>query len=74
MLMEFTDATATDAALSGGKGASLARLTQGGFAVPTGIIVGAGGYRAFLRGVAGLRERIAALDLNDPVALHAQCA
>ena len=74
MLMEFTDATATDAALSGGKGASLARLTQGGFAVPTGVIVGAGGYRAFLRGVAGLHERFAALDLNDPVALHAQCA
>jgi pyruvate,water dikinase len=73
MILEFTDPAAAEAAVSGGKGASLARLTQGGFAVPPGAIVPAEAYRAFLASVPGVAERIAALTPEDATALHAQC-
>ena len=74
MILEFTDPAATAAAVAGGKGASLARLTQGGFPVPGGIVVGADAYRAFLASVPGVAERIAALTPGDAAALHRQCA
>jgi len=73
MILELDDPAAAEAAVSGGKGASLARLTQGGFAVPPGVIVPAEAYRAFLASVPGVRERIAALTPEDATALHAQC-
>ncbi|HEU4452187.1 MAG TPA: PEP/pyruvate-binding domain-containing protein, partial [Longimicrobium sp.] len=73
VILEFTDPAAGEAAVSGGKGASLARLTQGGFAVPPGVIVAAEAYRAFLASVPGVAERIAALTPEDATALHAQC-
>lgn len=72
-LFEFSDPAASEALLSGGKGASLARLTQGGFPVPTGVIVAAPGYRAFLQAVPGLHARISELDIEDAATLHAQC-
>ena len=74
LLLEFTDPAAAETAISGGKGASLARLTQGGFPVPTGVIVAAAGYRAFLESVPGLEAHVAALTPQDAAALHAQCA
>jgi hypothetical protein len=38
-LLPFTDPSATQVAIAGGKGANLAALTQAGFPVPVGIIV-----------------------------------
>jgi phosphohistidine swiveling domain-containing protein len=72
-VLEFTDPSAAQAATSGGKGASLARLTQGGFPVPEGVIVAAAGYRAFLDSVPGLDAHVAALTPQNPVRLHEQC-
>ena len=72
-VLDFTDPSAAEAATSGGKGASLARLTQGGFPVPEGVIVAAAGYRAFLDAVPGLDARIDALTPQDPARLHQQC-
>ncbi|HEX8695027.1 MAG TPA: PEP/pyruvate-binding domain-containing protein [Longimicrobium sp.] len=74
MILEFTDDAATEPSAAGGKGASLARLTQGGFPVPPGVVVPAAAYRAFLAAVPGLEARIAALTPGDAAALHAQCA
>ena len=48
MILSFADPAATSIATSGGKGASLARLFQGGFPVPEGVIVPAEAYTAFL--------------------------
>ena len=73
LVLEFDDSAAAEAQLSGGKGASLARLTQGGFPVPGGVIAAAPAYRAFLHAVPGVAARIAALTPEDPAALHAQC-
>jgi phosphohistidine swiveling domain-containing protein len=73
-VLEFTDPSAVRAAVSGGKGASLARLTEGGLPVPQGIIVVADAYRAFLASVPGLDAHIAALAFEVPQRLHAQCA
>ncbi|HSL69328.1 MAG TPA: PEP/pyruvate-binding domain-containing protein, partial [Longimicrobiales bacterium] len=72
-LLEFGDPVAGEVLLSGGKGASLARLTQAGFRVPTGIIVAAPAYRAFLHAAPGLSQRVAELNVENPAALHAQC-
>src|SRR5215207_4064726 len=74
MILEFTDPAAAEAAVSGGKGASLARLTQGGFAVPPGIIVPAAAYRAFLAAVPGMDALVSALRPEDAAELHARCA
>lgn len=74
MILEFTDPAAAEAAVSGGKGASLARLTQGGFAVPPGVIVPAAAYRAFLASVPGVDALVAALRPQDASDLHARCA
>jgi pyruvate,water dikinase len=74
MILEFTDPAAAESAVSGGKGASLARLTQGGFPVPPGIVVPADAYRAFVTGVRGLDALVAALQPGDAAALHARCA
>ena len=73
-VLEFDADAAVDVQVSGGKGASLARLTQGGFTVPTGVIVAAPEYRAFMRGVPGIDARIGALEPQDPQKLHGQCA
>jgi phosphohistidine swiveling domain-containing protein len=73
MLLEFTDIAASESAVSGGKGASLARLTQGGFAVPSGIVVPAAAYRAFVAAVPGLDALVAALRPEDAAELHARC-
>ncbi|MBW3628124.1 MAG: phosphoenolpyruvate synthase [Gemmatimonadetes bacterium] len=74
LLLEFSDPAAVEASLTGGKGASLSRLTQGGFTVPPGIIVPASAYRIFLASVEGVEEELAALRPLDAAALHEQCA
>jgi len=74
MILEFTDPAAAEASVSGGKGASLAKLTQGGFAVPPGVIVPAAAYRAFLASVPGVDALVAALRPLEAAELHARCA
>src|SRR4029079_7072784 len=61
MILPFADPAATQVATSGGKGASPARLSQGGFPVPPGIVVPAGAYVAFVDQEPGLRAASAAL-------------
>jgi rifampicin phosphotransferase len=39
MILQFDDPAATQIAVSGGKGASLAKLFQGGFNVPPGVVI-----------------------------------
>lgn len=72
-LLELTDPAAAETSLAGGKGASLARLTQGGFRVPEAIIVPAPAYRVFLGEVPGVADRIAGLTPQEPARLHEQC-
>jgi pyruvate,water dikinase len=74
LLLEFSDAAATRAGVAGGKGASLALLTQGGFRVPPGVVVAAQAYRIFLTAATVAHARIAALDFSSDAALHAGCA
>jgi len=72
-LSRFADSNATDTSLVGGKGANLAVLTQAGFPVPPGFVVGATVYGKFLeasdlRSVIG--DALARLDYADPVQLE----
>ncbi len=72
-VFRFDDPRAVAVAVAGGKGASLARLTQGGFDVPPGVVVSAAVYRAFIAGVPELPDRVGALDHGDAERLHRQC-
>lgn len=71
----FTDEECRSRRVAGGKGATLAELTQFGLPVPAGFCVGVSAYSDFLVG-GGLGEelerRITALPLDDPVALDEQ--
>jgi pyruvate,water dikinase len=73
-LLDLAEAQASDAALTGGKGANLARLAGAGFPVPGGFVVTTEAYRRFV-GEAGLAERIAELlgraDYEDVEAFEA---
>lgn len=53
MILSFDDLPASELALSGGKGANLARLTAAELPVPPGFIVTSLAYRAFLAPLAG---------------------
>jgi pyruvate,water dikinase len=74
VILSFSDPAATSVATSGGKGASLAKLFQGGFRVPPGVIVPAAAYSAFLDADGGMRGRIDALDYSNAEWLRGQCA
>ncbi len=54
----FNDADATDLSRVGGKGANLGRLTQAGFVVPPGFVVGTTAYSAHVESNEGLKKRI----------------
>ena len=54
----FNEADATDLSRVGGKGANLGRLTQAGFVVPPGFVVGTTAYSAHVASNDGLRKRI----------------
>jgi len=71
-ILQWSDPAATQVAESGGKGASLARLTQAGFAVPPGFMIRARTYRAFTANCASLAARIAGLPSKDVTALAAK--
>lgn len=72
-ILEFLDPHAVEVALSGGKGSSLARLSQADFPVPPGLIVTAGSYRLFLEGERRLVGDLTALDYDEPDKLVRQC-
>ncbi|HQZ72310.1 MAG TPA: PEP/pyruvate-binding domain-containing protein [Anaerolineae bacterium] len=71
LVLAIGDPLARETARTGGKGASLARLAQGGFPVPEALLVGADAYRAFARG-ADLRAA-GALSVTEPEALRREC-
>ncbi len=48
LVLSFSDPSACDAHLTGGKGSSLARNAQLGFPVPDGFVVTSDGYRGFV--------------------------
>jgi pyruvate,water dikinase len=74
VILTFADPAAASVATSGGKGASLARLFQGGFPVPPGFIVPAAAYAAFVTQDPGIAAAIAALPYDDATRLHDACA
>jgi rifampicin phosphotransferase len=57
-ILQWSDPAAKEVAESGGKGASLARLTQAGFAVPPGFVIRARAYRDFTANCTSLAGRI----------------
>jgi len=76
-LRRFTELTRDDVEFAGGKGASLAELTQAGVPVPPDFVVGAPAYAAFCD-AGHLRTRVAArldgLDVEDTAALEVASA
>lgn len=69
----FADQAAQQVALSGGKGANLARLTGAGFNVPHGIVVTRAAYDIFLAQAGEDFARcVAKLDYSSPAALAGQ--
>ena len=72
LLLDFHDPRLLDASLAGGKGANLAKLTQGGFAVPPGFVLPPESYRIFLE-KSGLVEEIRSLPVDDLPSLEGAC-
>lgn len=69
VVLPFNNSAALDINVSGGKGASLARLANDGFNVPPGVIITARAYREFVAQAEWLPEAVASLHLADPVVL-----
>jgi pyruvate,water dikinase len=69
--LRFDDPLATRLETSGGKGANLALLTQRGFPVPSGFIVGAQAYREFVAGGRQWLEGVGGLPFHDAGQLRA---
>ena len=65
LVLPFSDPRAADVELSGGKGASLAKLTAAGFNVPTGLIITASAYRLFADSAADVLAAVADYDPSD---------
>jgi phosphohistidine swiveling domain-containing protein len=72
--LRFTDPAATATALSGGKGANLARLTQHGFAVPRGFIITAEAYRDFIGDARAVAGSVRAFSFGDAERLRQESA
>ncbi len=72
LLLDFHDPRLVDVSLAGGKGANLARLTQGGFAVPPGFVLPPESYRVFLMN-SGLVEELRSLPVDDLSSLEESC-
>lgn len=73
LLLDFLDPTLLDVAIAGGKGANLARLTQGGFPVPPGFVLPPQAYRSFMEQDADLTARLQGLPMGDPATLESAC-
>ncbi len=69
-IKKFTDLTKNDAAIAGGKGASLGEMTQAGIPVPPGFVVLTSAFERFLDET-DLRQEVAAeLRKVDSEAIH----
>ena len=68
----FEEPLATRLELSGGKGANLAILTQRGFPVPPGFIIGAQAYRDFIGEARELMRRVEGFHFDDHGRLRAE--
>ncbi len=68
----FQEPAATRLELSGGKGANLTILTQRGFPVPPGFIVGAQAYRDFIGGSRELARQVGQFHFDEPARLRAE--
>jgi pyruvate,water dikinase len=68
-VLPFNHPRALDVNVSGGKGASLARLTSFGFNVPPGLIVSAQTYRAFIAQADWLDQALDGLHVEDAALL-----
>jgi pyruvate,water dikinase len=73
LLLDFNDPAMQDSAVSGGKGANLARLTQGGFSVPPGFVLPPHAYMAFMAQGNSLENELRDLPLDNPAALEQVC-
>src|SRR5919202_84141 len=65
---------AANPALTGGKGANLARLAAAGFPVPAGFVVSAEAYRVFAGDSPLVASHLAAFAYDDHAQLARQCA
>ncbi|BCB25930.1 phosphoenolpyruvate synthase [Sulfurimicrobium lacus] len=74
LLLDFTSPLLLDASVAGGKGANLARLTQGGFAVPPGFVLPPQAYLTFLAHEPALPGLVRELPLDDPAAMDQACS
>lgn len=73
MLHDFSSPILLDASVAGGKGANLAKLTQGGFPVPPGFVLPPEAYRAFLVNEPGFAELVRALPVGNTADLEQAC-
>jgi phosphoenolpyruvate synthase/pyruvate phosphate dikinase len=74
MVLPFDELPAEATPVAGGKGASLARMTAAGLPVPSGFVVCAGAFDAFLAAGGGadqVRALMHGLDVHDSPALNA---
>lgn len=73
LLLDFNSPMLIDASIAGGKGANLARLTQGGFSVPPGFVLPPEAYQTFMARDPNFPEFLRSLPLSDPAALDQAC-
>src|ERR687885_2193182 len=65
---------AANPALTGGKGANLARLIAAGFPVPAGFVVSAEAYRSFIGNSSAVASHLTGFAYEDFERLAQQCA
>jgi pyruvate,water dikinase len=68
----FQEPLATRLEIAGGKGSNLALLTQRGFPVPSGFVIGANAYRDFIGRGRDLLRQVETFHLDDPGQLRAE--
>ena len=75
LTLDLGDALCRQHALTGGKGASLARLVQAGFTVPAGAVVTTAAYAGFVADMAGeIAAALAGVAAGDRAGLEAAAA
>lgn len=76
-VIAFADLPADAVAVAGGKGASLARMSQAGLPVPNGFVVAAAAFHDFLvasGGIDVIRQVTSTLDVHDSAAVEQAAA
>ncbi len=71
-VLPFTAVSAGELKLTGGKGSSLAKLSQAGFAVPRGFVVSAEAYKAFATEAQTILSTVNTFDIKDAARLNQQ--